>query len=219
MVWLLLAPAWAVDPQTLWAGLEEAVGWEVVHRKHFDDVNVDVVVELKRIGGQPCLKATTSAAVSPDVLLHLASDIPNQPSWSTWKVPVAERLSGHGSSFDFVEVLDNPYPVDDRIWFAKGSISRIGESRIFRWDRVDAGSAYPDKLAELSVAHPDLVETTVNLGDWTFTPDGELTTIRYRICTNPGGSLPQKAGEFAAKSTLPTNLADIVRQARRLMGR
>ncbi len=216
MTWLLLASAWAVDSSTLWKGLDDPSGWEEVHRKTFDDVGVEVVVRLKRIGAQPCLEATTQASIPPDLLLHLASDIPNQPDWSSWDLPVAERLKSYGSSFDYVEVLNNPFPVDDRVWFARGTPTRVGEARVFRWDRVDAATAYPTRLAELQAAHPGLVETTVNVGDWTFTPVGNKTTIRYRICSDAGGSLPERAKEYAAKSTLPTNLADIVRQGLRL---
>jgi hypothetical protein len=58
----------------------------------------------------------------------------------------------------------------------------------------------------------------VNVGDWTFTPKGDTTTIRYRICTDAGGNIPRWVGEIAAKSTLPTNLADLVKEVRRRVG-
>jgi hypothetical protein len=60
--------------------------------------------------------------------------------------------------------------------------------------------------------------TRVNVGDWTFSPQGNGTRIRYRICTDAGGNIPRWVGEIAAKSTLPTNLADIVTEVKRRVG-
>lgn len=218
MTWLLLFSSFAADPQALWRGIEDGSGWVEVHRKTFEDVGAEVVVRLKRVGEQPCLEASTTTTVSPDLLLHLASDIPSQPPWSTWKIPVAERLDSEGSSFDYVQVLDNPSPVSDRVWFLRGTPARVGESRVFRWDRVDAATRYPEKLKQLQSTYPDLVETRVNLGDWTFTPEDGRTRVRYRICTDAGGAIPEWAKEYAAKKTLPTNVADIVRQGLKLSG-
>lgn len=219
MLWLLLGSALAVDASTLWKGLEDPAGWVEVHRESFKDVGVEVIVRLKRVEQQPCLEATTAAAIPADVLLHLASDIPTQPSWSTWKIPVSERLGSSGNGFDYMQVLDNPYPVADRVWVLHGTPMVVGSARVFRWDRLDGGAAYPDALARVKQSRPDVVETTVNLGDWTFTPQGETTTIRYRICSDAGGDIPEKAKEFAAKKTLPTNLADIVRKGLSVVGK
>jgi carbon monoxide dehydrogenase subunit G len=60
--------------------------------------------------------------------------------------------------------------------------------------------------------------TKVNVGDWTFTPEGDKTRVRYRICTDAGGRIPQWMGEFAATRTLPTNVADLIRSVKKRLG-
>ena len=70
----------------------------------------------------------------------------------------------------------------------------------------------------MQAKYPGAISTTVNLGDWTFSPDAGQTRIRYRICTDAGGNIPGWLGQMAARTTLPTNVADIVREAKRRTG-
>ena len=46
--------------------------------------------------------------MSPDILLTISYDIPGQPGWSSWKVPVSATLKKTGSELDYYQVLDNP---------------------------------------------------------------------------------------------------------------
>ena len=202
----------AADPKTLRAGLDAEAGWTEVGRERFDDVG-EVVVRYKVIDGSNCLEGTAVSTASADLMLAMSADIEHQPSWSTWKLPESKRLKNVGSSFDYFQVLDNPSPVSDRSWFLRGGVSRRGEDRMFIWDQIDGAALYPDEVSGVIARHPDVVFTTLNVGDWTFTPDGASTRVRYRICTDAGGSLPMWLGEIAARKTLPTNVADMVRAA------
>lgn len=215
MFTLLLGAALAADPETLRRALEEPGGWEEVHRKRFDDLGIEVVVSLKRVGEQPCLEATTLTSLSPDLLLQLAADIPHQGGWSTWEIPVSERLGGQGSSFDYYQLLDNPNPVADRYWFVRGTPARSGEVRGFYWVQIDPAKTYPKEHAEVQQRFPGAVMTQVNVGNWAFAPEAGQTRVTYRICTDAGGNIPDWAKEYAAKKTLPTNVADIVREGLR----
>jgi hypothetical protein len=208
--------AHATDYKPWWAELQAPAGWEEVGRKNVDGVG-EVVIRHKKIQGQDCLEGSTSAAVDADALLAAASDIPAQPGWSTWQVRDSVKLSSGATSFDYYQVLDNPFPVNDRYWFVRASITRKGEERVFAWEALDPAT-YGDTRAKVVSAYPDAVETRINVGDWTFTPQAGSTRIRYRICTDVGGNIPSWAGEFAARTTLPTNLADIVKEVKRKMG-
>jgi hypothetical protein len=178
----------------------------------------EIVVRHKETLGEDCLEGTTSAALDPDRLLATASDVEGQPSWSSWKVAAAKKLTAGATNFDYYQLLDNPSPVADRYWFVHARASVEGIDRFFRWDQVDAPGKYPAEVEALLQRFPGAVATRTNLGDWTFTPGNSGTRIRYRICTDAGGNLPRWMGEYAARSTLPTNVADIVRQVRKIGG-
>lgn len=207
---LLLSFAYAADSATLRRGLEDPAGWEEVDRKPVKGVG-EVVVRYKEIAGENCLEGSTTAVAAPDKLLEAAADIPGQPSWSSWKVVASERLGGTDQAFDYVQVLDNPSPVADRYWFLRATVTTSATERVFRWEQIDGAARYPEAFARITAKWPGAIPTRVNVGDWTFTPDGASTRVRYRICTDAGGSLPRWVGEYAARTTLPTNVADIVR--------
>ncbi|MDP2312705.1 MAG: hypothetical protein Q8P41_07355 [Pseudomonadota bacterium] len=215
---LLVLPAFAATTAEYRAGLAAEAGWTEVARKQADSVG-EIVIRHKEIGGQDCLEGSTTAALPADALLAAAADIPTQPSWSSWKVPASVKLSGGASSLDYYQVLDNPSPIADRYWFLHGTVGRVGEDRVFTWELVDPATAWPAALAQVAAGWPDAVMTRVNVGDWTFTPQGAVTRIRYRICTDAGGNIPRWVGEIAAKTTLPTNIADIVKEVRRRVGK
>jgi hypothetical protein len=214
---LLAAPVHAADPAAVRASMEQASGWEQVDKKTIDGVGT-VIVRYKEALGEDCLEGSTTAALDPDALLAAATDVEGQPTWSTWKVAAARKLSAGTTSFDYYQLLDNPSPVADRYWFVHASTAIEGIDRIFAWDQVDAPTRYPAEVAALLERFPGAVATRTNLGDWTFTPGSEGTRVRYRICTDAGGNLPRWMGEYAARSTLPTNVADIVREVRRRGG-
>jgi hypothetical protein len=213
-VLLLVAAAAATDYRPWWTEIQAPAGWSDVGRKTIDGVG-EIVIRHKVIQGQDCLEgAGTAPAVDADRLLAVAGDIPAQPSWSTWDLKRSVRLSAGASGFDYYQVLDNPFPVNDRYWFLHGDVVRRGEDRVFAWEALDP-TKYPDARAQVLRDFPDAVETRLNVGDWTFTPTPGGARVRYRICTDVGGSIPTWAGEFAARTTLPTNIADIVKASRK----
>ena len=214
---LLVAFALAADPAALRTSMEAPEGWKQVDTKEIEGVGT-VVVRLKETLGENCLEGSASAVLDPDALLKAASDVENQPKWSSWKVAAAKRLTSGSSTFDYYQLLDNPAVVADRYWFVTARVGRDGEDRFFKWDQVDANAAYPAEVAALLVKFPGAVPTRTNVGDWTFGPRGKSTMIRYRICTDAGGNLPRWMGEYAARSTLPTNVADLVKEVTRRSG-
>ena len=211
---LVASLAFAADPATLRAGMEAQVGWEEVDRKTVAGVG-EVVVRHKVVAGEDCLEGTARAALSPDVLLAAATDVEGQPRWSSFDVVAAKRLTAGAAAFDYYQVLDNPAPVTDRYWFVHARSGVEGADRVFRWDQVAADTVWPAAVAEVHARYPSAVPTRTNLGDWTFTPEAAVTRIRYRICTDAGGNIPRWVGEIAARSTLPTNIADLIREVAR----
>jgi hypothetical protein len=213
----LVGAALAADPAALRREMEAEAGWTLVETKDVKDVG-PVAIRHKQVLGEDCLEGSATAPLDADVLLAAATDIEEQPKWSSWTLPAAKRLSGTANEFDYYQLLDNPAPVADRFWFVHASASRVGNDRIFRWDQIDAASRYPEELAALQARFPGAVSTRTNLGDWTFRPGPTGTLVRYRICTDAGGNIPRWVGEIAARSTLPGNVADFVKEARRRTG-
>lgn len=214
----LTLDAAAADGSSVWrAALSDPAGWEEVSRKEVRDVG-EIVIRHKEVQGQNCLEGTAYAPLSPDALLAAAADVVAQPRWSSWEVPASVKLSSGTDRFDYYQVLDNPSPVSDRYWFLRGVASRSGGERAFTWDFVDPAAYYPEALADVRARFPGAVMTQVNVGDWTFTPQGTTTRVRYRICTDAGGAIPRWVGEIAATRTLPTNIADIITEVRRKIG-
>lgn len=216
MVLALVLQALATDSSALRAALQSDTGWREIDRKQVDGIG-EVVVRLKEVGGQPCLEGSTLTEAPPDLLLQLATDINNQGRWSSWEVPTSQKLSGGSTTFDYFQVLDNPMPISDRYWFLTAQVTQNGETRTMAWELADPAK-YPEALARVRGQYPNAVMTTINVGQWTFTPESGKTRVRYRICTDAGGNLPTWAGQYAAKTTLPTNVADLVREAKRRLG-
>ena len=222
------APNWANIARLVRSRLDEGLRPLVVHsalagvsnqleaialRPHALDVNATVVaIETAHRA------LARDLALDADALLAAATDVRGQPKWSSHDVVASVKLTSGASSFDYYQVLDNPSPVADRYWFVHGTSGVVGNDRVFTWDQLDAGTKYPQQVAEVLAKDPGAVSTTVNLGDWTFTPDGTETKVRYRICTDAGGNIPGWMGQIAARSTLPTNVADIVREVKRRTG-
>lgn len=216
-VWVVSAHA--ASTSELRRGLDATDGWAEVARKSVADVG-EIVIRHKEVSGVPCLEGTvTSSALPVDTLARLAADIDHQPSWSSWEIPLSAKLDGGTTSFDYYQVLDNPSPIADRYWFLHGATYQSGESRVFSWELVDPSTKWPAALAQVREKFPSAVMTSVNVGDWTFTPVSVGTRVRYRICTDAGGNIPRWMGEYAATRTLPTNVADIIQEVRRRIGR
>jgi hypothetical protein len=206
--------AFAADVATLRAGLAAESGWAELDRKTLAGLG-EVVVRHKRIGETNCLEGSALVAdVSVDSLLREATDVVRQPSWSSQAVVASVKLSSGATRFDYYQVLDNPSPVADRYWFVQATSSTEGAGRVFAWEQIDAETRYPDAVVTVLQKWPDAVSTRVNVGDWTFTPVEGGARVRYRICTDAGGNLPSWVGQLAARTTLPTNLSDIVRRVR-----
>ncbi len=212
---LLILSLQAADSSAYVSGMNDSTGWVEVDRKVID--GMEIVVRHKEVLGTNCLEGAGIAAVSVNTLLKLATDIPNQPGWSSWDVPVSERLGGTDSRFDYFQVLDNPSPVADRYWVLRAERALVDGVGTFRWHHIDPAGT-PGLTERVASTWPDAVMTRINVGDWTFAAVTGGTSIRYRICTDAGGAIPRWVGEFAARTTLPTNLGDIVREAKKRGG-
>jgi hypothetical protein len=202
-----------------WRDLIGDSGWDRLANRttEFGSVSVD----LRYYGELPCLRGTTVTDMSPDTLYGVVSDVPAAVRISSADVKESKKLRTNADgSFDYYQFLAIPL-VADRFWVIRGrdASSVASGGRAFAWERLDADTHFPTLRPELSERWGTIVETPINYGVWTFKPSGAGTEVRYHICTDSGGTLPQSIQQAAARSTMPDNIADVIREAKRRASR
>ena len=215
MVWLLLMGAVeAAEPA--WATLLSEDGWESLGTPSTKETG-QIDLRIKNIGGDPCLRGEVTVEWKTDVLMAVVTDFAGAPKISSETLIASRLLGSKGGVLEYYQHLDVPNwtMASDRFWVLRGQPVTEGKTVSFRWNRFDWRSAYPDLATQLDTEHSDAVEPQVNWGQWQFTEASDGTLVRYYICSNPGGSLPDWLQKAAATKTLPNTMADIMREGKR----
>lgn len=176
-----------------------------------------VSVRHKPLDGLDCLEARADTSLDVGVMKQVVLDIAGNKDWSSADLILSEVLGSGNGRIDYIQVLNVPAPLDDRLWVLRGQVQTDAEGWHFVWQRIDGGD-YP-RVAEVRDAHPDAVEILTNVGGWSLLPaDDGQTTARFRSCNSVGGNIPRWAGEKAARAMLPNNIADLFREAEKRGG-
>ena len=210
---LLAHPAHAVDNAKLKAALRDPAGWIEVGERDNDQVGA-VRVRHKVVDEVNCLEGIAKTTVPTDILLAAAADIWHNDDWSTQTLLLSDELMRDGDTIEYVQLMKSPPFVADRYWILRATVERGPTQTTFDWEPLpdDAWPAAAQKVRELSKS---AVTPDVNVGSWVFSPLGGETEVRYRLCTDAGGSLPDAIGGAAAKMALPDNIGDLVREGKR----
>ena len=206
------AAAFAASTADLQAALASPSGWAAVTTTTERGVG-PITVRHKPAGGMDCLEGAVDAAAPLERLLSTARDIDGSAKWSSFKLPYSKALT-RGGSFDYLQVLDNPSPVDDRYWLLRGTATQAADSARFTWVDIPE-DAQPAAIAEVRSRYPSAVPSGRNVGGWIFERTSTGTRVRYQICSEAGGNIPAWVGKLAAQKALPTTMADLVLQASR----
>ena len=202
---ILIFTAFAASPT--WQQLHSNEGWRLDKTVGTSIGNVQVW--SKTLEEIPCFYGKAETSVDIDTLLEVARDIEGSLQWSTAELKESTTLQSTGREIDYYQRMSIPF-VSHRHWFLKGKTARRKGETLFHWDRLINGGPhsrfYHEKLSE----HPTAVEPPINVGGWSFIQADDLVTVRYYICTHPGGMVPQQFQAIGTSKTLPNNLRDLI---------
>ena len=194
-------------------GLLDDSGWKA-HKKIRNKKVGTIVVQKKKIDGSWCYRAQSDVKeVSFTRLVEVSKDIPSAVKWSSSGVKESVVIEQKGSRIDYYQYLKIPF-LRDRHWFLRGNIKEDATSFRFAWERVPLTehSAFRKKIKEKS---PKAITPPINVGEWYFQKKEAFVLVRYSICTDPGGSIPKSLRQFGTMKTLPTNVKEMVMEARK----
>ena len=205
-----------------WATLLSDSGWSELATPSTSATGT-IDLRLKEIGGTPCLRGDATVDAPVDKLYDAITDIPAAKDFSSEKLLAARFLNdASNSKRHYYQHLDVPNwtMASDRFWVLEGFDASSGPKKIYRWDRFDWRTAYPDLATYIDSEHSSAIEPQTNWGAWEFWPgDGGRTKVRYYICSDAGGSLPDWVSRAAATKTLPNTMADVINEAKRRAAR
>lgn len=216
MLWLFI-PAFAAPthPQM------EAASWSHLADREHDDAGT-VKVYSATVAGVSCFKAeATTAEADGKTMLGVVTDIPGSTRWSSAGVTKAQVLGRSGSSVTYYQYLDVPgwTMASDRYWFLTSKITDTGTLRAMKWERMDPSGPYASRYQAFRTENSSAVEPPVNVGSWTFKDVEFGVGISYSICTDSGGSIPSAIQNAATRKTLPDTVGDVVREAKKRLGK
>jgi len=209
---LCISFAQAVPQPTLQRLLEED-GWKPL--KTIQDQVVGLInVQEKEINEFPCFRAKVETAVSLTALEAVVRDIPSSLHWSSAGLKESITLDQSSHHIDYYQYLSIPF-VSDRHWFLQAQISKTSDSFRFMWQPLEA-KKHSTWVAKKRKQHAGAVVPPINIGEWEFIRVNPTTNqVQYSICTHPGGSIPKHFRSIGTVKTLPTNVKEIIIEAKR----
>ena len=218
---LLLLSSLALAGAPEWNTLLADAGWTALATPQTKATGT-IDLRMKEIGGTPCLRGDATVNASRDTLLEVVKDIPAAKSFSSETLLESKFLNvASQKKRHYYQHLDVPNwtMASDRFWILQGYNAHQGDLKAYRWERFDWRTAYPEVAADIDKNHGNAIEPQTNWGAWEFRPgNGGETLVRYYICSDAGGSLPDWVSKAAATKTLPNTMADIVGEAQRRAG-
>ena len=215
---VVLIPSVASAALPTWDQIKNDSGWVADSKSKTDQG--EVAIEMRTIEGVSCFRGTMQSNASPDQLLGVVGDIPSAKTWSSAGLSASEVLSRAGTTIDYYEMLDVPgwTMASDRFWFLRGYSEKAEGRATFKWEKLVDGGAHKARWDAVKAENPSAIEPPVNVGMWEFITSGTNTRVRYAVCTDSGGTLPQMLQNTATRKTLPDTVADAVREAKRRAG-
>ena len=210
---LLLSQAHAEGlPNPTLSELLDPEGWEF--QRAVSSQHGPIEVYQKSIQDFPCFQGRCQTNVPASIMFKIAGDAESAIEWSSANVEHAELLGKKGNRVDYYQYLSVPI-LSDRHWFLRGYHEDHGDHLRFHWEKLEQGGPHGERFKHYTALFPNAVEPIINVGAWIFRPVGEVTKVRYYICTHPGGYVPDMMQSVGTERTLPNNLRDMFTEGTR----
>ncbi|MCB9679536.1 MAG: hypothetical protein H6737_30805 [Alphaproteobacteria bacterium] len=199
----------------------EGASWNHLSDRNHDDAGT-VKVFNATVSDVSCFKAVAETGdADGKTMLDVVVDVVGSKKWSSAGVTQAEVLGRSGNTITYMQYLDVPgwTMSSDRFWFLTSEITDGAGTRSLKWNRIDPSGPYAQRYKDFAAANPNAVEPPINVGGWYFRDNGGTVEITYLICTDAGGSIPYAIQNAATKKTLPDTVGDVVREAKRRLGK
>jgi hypothetical protein len=211
---------WTVWLQMAWGAptpaAMDAASWRRLSQSDHDVAGV-VEIFTAHVDTIDCFRGIAHTERTPAQLLDVVTDLGTAPRWATTGVTEGKVLEHTATSIVYYQYLDVPdwTFTADRFWVLQAAISVTPARTELAWDRLPSGSKWLAERDRVAKDHPDAIEPPINTGSWRFEPEERGTKITYSVCTESGGSIPLALQNAATRRTLPDNLGDVIREARR----
>lgn len=202
------------------AAIKTAAWSHVTDREHADAGTVKVFNAT--VAGIQCFRAQANTSEADGkTLLDVVTDVTGAKRWSSAGITQAESLGRNGNKVTYFQYLSVPgwTMSSDRFWFLTASINDAAPKRSLEWNRIAPDSQFIERYNTFKAENPKAVEPPVNVGMWEFTDADFGVEVTYSICTDAGGSIPYAIQNAATRKTLPDTVGDVVREAKKRLGR
>lgn len=199
----------------------DAASWSKYSDREHDDAG-KVEIYSATIGGLQCFKASAlTMDADANTMLKVVTDVVGAKRWSSAGVTKAEVLSRAGNSIAYYQYLDVPgwTMTSDRFWFLQSTVVDEGRTKKMLWEKLDTSGPYAARYQQIKAENGNAVEPPVNVGSWVFEGQDFGVAIHYSICTDAGGSIPTAIQSAATRKTLPDTVGDVVREAKKRLGK
>jgi hypothetical protein len=185
-------------PPTGWEALQDSAGWQLVVQED----SLRVYIKPLSVAPIPAMRVEVETTAPPEALLSLV--------WSVGRYSALFRdvyVSRSG-------ILEQGFPVhvgwqvvDTPLLHPRLYVFKQIRSTL----RIDWVQVPPDTLIQHCL---DCVVPKLNFGSWEVIPFRGHIRVIYRVCTDPGGTVPVWLVDQANRRYLPEMLRLLVRAAR-----
>lgn len=128
------------------------------------------------------IKIQLEVEASLNTIVSIMEDVPAYEEW-VYSTKKSELIEGEGIHIVYYNIMDFPWPMDDRDLVMRTNVTQDPDTRII----TSKSTATPDKVPY----NEDMVRVEMTETEWIVTPLGNnRARIDYRLISDPGGSIP-----------------------------
>jgi len=136
------------------------------------------------------IKIQLEVEASLNTIASVMIDVPAYEEW-VYATDKSVIVEGAGSDVIYYNIMDFPWPMDDRDLVMRTDIQQDPETKII----TSKSTAAPEKVPYKE----DIIRVEMTETEWVVTPIGNnKARIDYRLISDPGGSIPAFLTNIAA---------------------